>query len=575
MRKKRTTFSAWFARRGGLFANLGWLAGVAFAAPSVWAAANDPVWVAALALGAAALPAVAGIGLSARMGRPFERFIIAMIWTALAAGVAASFGGVLGAAAFAFLLPPAAAAAGGSRASIIKSAALSGCAVIAVAGLQIAGFVAPAPQAALILAPFLPGAALMIAIAFSAAALRAVLAGDAARAEAEHGRLRSRAFDYAPAALVACDSDGNMIAASAGMRAVSPGLPRDLSNLPYDSLGYEDEDRSRLAGYGRRAGARKIEDEITLRGRGGRPAKLRLEAAPMPGGSVSVFSPDDAAASQAAIEAARLERDRAIEEARAKSQYLASVSHELRTPLNAIVGFSDVMKARLFGPLPARYAEYADLIHESGQHLMELIGDVLDMSKIEADRYELTPEVFDVGEVVSICVKLMRLQAEEKGLTLSVEGLGEGIEVKADRRALRQILLNLLSNSVKFTPEGGAIVVMARASGPNLVLAVGDSGVGISTEDAARLGKPYQQAKSAQDTEQRGTGLGLSLVRAIAELHDGSMSIASRPGEGTTITLTLPVLTEPRGGSGAVQPLDVHDRIRRAQHAGSSIASAK
>ncbi|HBU62015.1 MAG TPA: sensor histidine kinase, partial [Oceanicaulis sp.] len=188
-------------------------------------------------------------------------------------------------------------------------------------------------------------------------------------------------------------------------------------------------------------------------------------------------------------------------------------SHELRTPLNAIIGFSDIIKQRLFGPLPARYAEYGDLIHESGEHLLELIGDVLDMSKIEADKYELTPEEFDARDVVSICAKMISPRAKDRGIALYCEPGDADLPVKADRKAMRQILLNLLSNAVKFTPEGGAVVVMARQDGAELVLAVGDSGVGIGEDELADLGKPYHQTRSGKETSERGTGLGLSLVQ--------------------------------------------------------------
>ena len=274
------------------------------------------------------------------------------------------------------------------------------------------------------------------------------------------------------------------------------------------------------------------------------------------------------------VAALKAERDAAIAANRSKSEFLAAVSHELRTPLNAIIGFSDVMKQRLFGPMPARYAEYGDLIHESGAHLLELIGDVLDMSKIEADRYEITPEAFDARDVVQICAKMLRLKAEEAGLALYSEAGDAPLEVNADRKAVRQILLNLLSNAVKFTPAGGAVVVMARAQGRDLVLAVGDSGVGIAADELDLIGRPYAQSSSGKATGERGTGLGLSLVRALSELHEGTMTVQSAPGEGTTVTVRLPVMADVRqaGGENAEAPLEVHARIRAAQEAGQSLA---
>jgi cell cycle sensor histidine kinase DivJ len=233
-----------------------------------------------------------------------------------------------------------------------------------------------------------------------------------------------------------------------------------------------------------------------------------------------------------------------------------------------------MMKQRIFGPLPARYAEYGDLIHESGTHLLDLIGDVLDMSKIEADRYELETEEFDARDVVEICSKMLRLRAEEKQVALSTDVGDRPLMVEADRKALRQILLNLLSNAVKFTPEGGAVVAMVQPQDGALVLAVGDSGVGISADELSGVGHAWNQAQSARDSDERGSGLGLSLVRALAELHGGSMSVQSAPGEGTTVSVILPVLVdaglEPAGTDAA---LEVHQRIKAAQSLGEELQS--
>lgn len=567
MKQSDSGIIPWITRHGGLIVNTIWLGTVAAATPQVWPLLGGPVWIKALGLAAIAFPAIAGFIFMSRLDRPFERFALALFWTALAASVTASGGGVTGAAVLAFLLAPAVAAASGAREAITKAAALSGLAALIVLGLQVGGFIRPAPLAIELHLPFMLGTVLVLATGFTLAALRAVRANDVARREAEHGRLRGRAFDAAPAALFVCDPNGNILAASQGVRGLSPGLPRELSNLPVADLGFEEEDRIHLAAAARRASARQIEDQLMVRGQKGRAETVKLEAIPIHGGSVAVLARDNTVVAENAIREAEQARENAREEIRAKSQYLASVSHELRTPLNAIIGFSDVMKARLFGPLPARYAEYADLIHESGQHLMDLIGDVLDMSKIEADRYELVRESFDIAEIIAISTKLMRLQAEEAGLTLSVDAMDGPVMVNADRKALRQILLNLLSNAVKFTPEGGAVVVMSRASGNKLVLAVGDSGVGIEPSETERLGQPYTQAASARETDKRGTGLGLSLVRALAELHGGKMSISSRKGQGTTVSVSLPILEEERGTLGTHPGLDVHRQIERAQEA--------
>jgi len=243
---------------------------------------------------------------------------------------------------------------------------------------------------------------------------------------------------------------------------------------------------------------------------------------------------------------AALDRARADAEALAagRARFLANMSHELRTPLNAIMGFSDIMRARMFGPLTDRYGEYAELIHESGGHLLDLINDVLDMSKIEAERFELSRGVFDAREAVQAAMRLLRVQADGAGVQLRGVLPPADLEVDADRRALKQIVLNLISNALKFTPRGGSVTVTADGYDGVLEIVVADTGVGISPEDLERLGRPYEQAGGV-DQRARGTGLGLSLVRAFAKLHGGEMHIESRLGAGTSVSVRLPVLLAP------------------------------
>ena len=241
---------------------------------------------------------------------------------------------------------------------------------------------------------------------------------------------------------------------------------------------------------------------------------------------------------EAELEAARAEAE---QQNAGKSRFLANMSHELRTPLNAIMGFSDIMRSGLFGPMPDRYGEYAELIHESGRHLLELINDVLDMSKIEADRYELSREEFDAREAVNAVLRLMRGQADRAGVQLRGVLPKAPLDIDADRRALKQIALNLVSNALKFTPRNGAVTVGLQAAGGQMELVVADTGMGMSAEDLARVGRPYEQAGDAE-RRAAGTGLGLSLVRSFAHLHGGEMFIESVVGEGTTVTVRMPVL---------------------------------
>jgi cell cycle sensor histidine kinase DivJ len=245
-----------------------------------------------------------------------------------------------------------------------------------------------------------------------------------------------------------------------------------------------------------------------------------------------------ATAAQAAAEAAR---DDAEANATGKSRFLANMSHELRTPLNAIMGFSDIMRTKMFGDLSPRYAEYAEMIHESGRHLTDLINDVLDMSKIEAERYTLSYEVFDAREAINAALRLVRLQADDAGVTLRGLSPSTPLMIKADRRALKQIVLNLVSNALKFTPREGSVIVTAQPVDGVFELVVADTGVGIAKKDLERLGRPFEQAGDAEHNAQ-GTGLGLSLVKAFARLHGGEMHIESELGEGAAVTVRLPVL---------------------------------
>ena len=235
-------------------------------------------------------------------------------------------------------------------------------------------------------------------------------------------------------------------------------------------------------------------------------------------------------------------RERAEEASRTKSQFLANMSHELRTPLNAIIGFSEILRLQMFGDLGhSRYLEYAHLINESGGLLLDLISDILDMSKIEAGKYELNPETLDVRALIDSCVRLVRGKAEENGAQIAHSiACGDDCQIVADERALKQILLNLLSNAVKFTPVGGRILVEADEFGGEVRLTVSDTGRGIPPDHIARLGQPFEQVTTDAALAKQGTGLGLALVRSLAELHGGRMAIESEPGAGTRVTVTLP-----------------------------------
>ncbi len=239
-----------------------------------------------------------------------------------------------------------------------------------------------------------------------------------------------------------------------------------------------------------------------------------------------------------ALEFARAENERA---STAKSRFLATMSHELRTPLNAIIGFSDMLTDGSLALDKARRLEYAKLINESGRHLLSVVNGILDMSKMETGNFQITPEPFAPRQVIENCCDLLALKAQESGVTLKARISGHLPEIVADRRALKQILINLISNAVKFTPRGGIVNVSATCEAGKLVLAVEDTGVGIRADDLPRLGEAFFQARTSYDRQHDGSGLGLSIVKGLVELHGGDADIRSRLGEGTRVTVRLPI----------------------------------
>jgi two-component system cell cycle sensor histidine kinase PleC len=229
---------------------------------------------------------------------------------------------------------------------------------------------------------------------------------------------------------------------------------------------------------------------------------------------------------------------------KAKSEFLANMSHELRTPLNAINGFSEIMVGEMFGPLgDRRYQEYSKDILSSGQHLLALINDILDMSKIEAGKMTMRFEPIQLQELVDDTARLMRNRAEAAGLDLQVD-LPKLDDIEADYRAIKQILLNLVSNAVKFTPKAGVVRITARLETNTVTervkVSVSDTGIGIAADDLKRLAQPFEQIESQHSKTQQGTGLGLALTKALVELHGGVVEMVSQPGAGTTVSFTLP-----------------------------------
>ena len=236
------------------------------------------------------------------------------------------------------------------------------------------------------------------------------------------------------------------------------------------------------------------------------------------------------------------EKAKAEHAAFTKSAFLANMSHELRTPLNAIIGFSEIMMNELAGPLGhTSYKEYSRDILTSGQHLLDMINDILDMAKIEAGKMTITTQPIDPVDPVDAALRMIRRKAEEKEIELVLD-TGQNLpDIDADHRAIRQMILNLVSNAIKFTDRGGRITVQVDERGPEIYFAVTDTGIGIPAEDISRLGQPFEQVSKTKDRNTDGTGLGLALTKSFAEMHGGRLTLSSIYGEGTTVAFYLPI----------------------------------
>ena len=271
-----------------------------------------------------------------------------------------------------------------------------------------------------------------------------------------------------------------------------------------------------------------------------------------------------------ALEIARKESERINN---AKSRFLATMSHELRTPLNAIIGFSDMLSNDQIELDPVREAEYAKLINDSGRHLLSVVNGILDMSKMESGNFEITLEPFAPAQAIRSCCDILVLKAQEAGVELKTRIAADLPEIVADRRAVNQILINLISNAIKFTQRGGRVSVSAICDGPKLVVAVEDNGVGIGEADLPRLGEAFFQARASYDRRHDGAGLGLSIVKGLVRLHNGDMDISSRLGAGTRVTVRLPIDCE--GVRPAVEPIKLVTERAREFSAAANMQAKK
>ena len=445
------------------------------------------------------------------------------------------------------VLVPAEAALTGGRQAVLRAGLIAGTAFVAVVATEAVGWL-PASRLTL---PLWQIYACSVVAAMMQAVLIAIAAQDrqrAADAAAAQGAAMYRFLaDNAMDMITRHSSDGRIRFASPATSTLLGRLPEELTGAAMQSLVHPEDLNAVQAAlmessyHGRTGSA-----ELRLRHRDGhfvwaeircRPAQVDL------GGPADIVAVTRDISERKSHEYALVEaRDAALAASRAKTRFLANMSHELRTPLNAIIGFSEVMTREMFGPLSPRYQEYSRLVHESGAHLLDLINSVLDMSKIEAGKFDLHEELFDLEESAESAVRFLKLPAERAGVALKLQVAPAARLVFADRRAVKQILVNLLSNGVKYTPAGGEVKAIARTpeAGLGVEIIVSDNGTGISKQDLDRLGKPFEQVENAETRAKEGTGLGLALVKSLAQMHGGGVSIESVLGEGTVVTVRLP-----------------------------------
>ncbi len=466
------------------------------------------------------------------------------IFAVLIGYLAALTGGVLSPLVVWFALVPAEAALAGGRPAVLRAAIAASLTLVALAAVQAMGML-PASR---LPEPAWQFFAVSIFVAIFQAALIAAAAQDRQRAADEAAREGAAMYrflaDNAMDLITRHSSDGRIRYASPAARALLGVEPESLVGEAPATLVHPDDQKAMqsvfmdASYFGRPASA-----QVRLKcANGGHVwAEIRCRPVPRPDGegadivAVTRDITERKAHERELIEA----RDLSEEANRAKSRFLANMSHELRTPLNAIIGFSEVMTHEMFGALGGpRYLEYSRLIHESGNHLLELINSILDMSKIEAGKFELSEEVFDLAAVAEASVRFVKLPAERAGVVLKTTIVPGARTIFADKRAVKQILVNLLSNGVKFTTRGGEVSIRAGLDTRGIEIAVSDSGVGISPKDLVRLGKPFEQVEGGRVKE--GTGLGLSLVKALTAMHGGEATIESVLGEGTTVRVRLP-----------------------------------
>jgi cell cycle sensor histidine kinase DivJ len=459
-------------------------------------------------------------------------------------------------------LVPAEAALAGGRGAVWRAGAAAALALLAVAASQALGWL---PHSAIDAAAWEFYAGSVLA-AVMQSALVAIATQDrqkkADRAAAEGAAMYRFLADNAMDLITRHSADGRIRFASPASEAILGRNAETLIGATPSALAHPDDLKTmqhafiEASYFGRAASV-----EVRLKRADGAYLWTEMRcrpAAPVDGEAADIVAVTRDISERKAQEKALIEaRDLAEEASKAKSRFLANMSHELRTPLNAIIGFSEVMTHEMFGPVGSpRYLEYAKLINESGGHLLELINGILDMSKIEAGKFALSEEMFDLAEVAEQSLRFVKMQADRKGVALKMGIAPAASAIFADKRAVKQMIVNLVTNGVKFTPRGGEVRVAAVREASGIAITVTDTGVGISEADVKRLGQPFEQVDGAHTRTQEGTGLGLALVKAFTALHGGEAVLDSKLGEGTTVRVTLPYAAVSDEGQRITAPED-------------------
>jgi cell cycle sensor histidine kinase DivJ len=453
------------------------------------------------------------------------------------------------------LLVPVEAALARRRSALTTAALVCGAGFFLVAALTLAGRL-PSSRLDPALAGFAYAASLFTALVVATLALRAFQRRheqDLAKSDAN--AMSYRALTDNAVDLITCHApDGTVLYASPAAEEMLGLRAHELRGLSPAMIVHIQDLKQVQHAFMRAAQGWPQTLSFRLRRRDGAYVPVEMRVQQGENGIVAVTR--DVSAAKAVVVELAAQRNQADEALKARTRFLASVTHELRTPLNAIIGFSDVMRNEIFGPVGhTKYREYADHIRNSGMHLVDIVSDLLDMSKIEAGKFTIERTHCNVQAIAGECIAMVKGQAAEAGVEVFVD-VPAGVSLSADARALRQCFVNLLSNAIKFTPTDGRVTLSARARGDDVVIAVTDTGVGIPERDLARIGKPFEQVEGALQRQHKGTGLGLSLVKALTELHGGTMTIESALGDGTTVTLRIPAVAVevPQGDGTLVYP---------------------